>query len=114
MPNRLTRVPETPPPPLDNFRWILKVADVAMGLFYSTPTSGTLRTTWVTPATLAISYVAAIGCIVIAFLCAAQDLVTLALWAVVLIIVVCAVLALSCAAIACTGTLQRLGQSGPQ
>jgi hypothetical protein len=62
MPNRLTRVPESPPPPLDNFRWLVKVADLAMELFYSTPTPtpGTLRTTWGTPATLGISYVAAI------------------------------------------------------
>jgi purine-cytosine permease-like protein len=113
MPNRLTRVPESPPPTLDNFRWIVKAADLAMGLFYSTPASGTLRMMWVTPATLWISYIAAAGCILIAFLIGAQDLITLSLWAVVLIIVVCGVLALSCAAIALTGTLQRLGPSGP-
>jgi hypothetical protein len=108
MPNGLTRVPESPPPPLDDFTRIVRVADLAMKLFYSTPKSGTLRTTWVTPATLWFSYLAAVGCIVIAFLCASQYLIALALWEVLLAIVICGVLALSCSAIACTGTLQRI------
>jgi hypothetical protein len=108
MPNGLTRVPKSPPPPLEDFTWIVRVADLAMKLFYSTPKSGTLRTTWVTLATLWCSYLATIGCIVIAILCAVQFRNTVALWVVLLTIVICGVLALSCAAIACAGTLQRI------
>jgi hypothetical protein len=108
MPNGLTRVPESPPPPLDSLTWIVRVADLAMRLFYSTPRSGTLRTTWVTPATLWFSYLAAIECIVIGILFASQDLIALAIWAVLLTSVSLGVLALACAAIALTGTLQRV------
>ena len=108
MPNGLTRVPQSPPPPLDRFTWIVRTADLAMRLFYSTPRSGTLRTTWVTPATLWFAYLAAIGCVVIGVLCASQHLIALALWAAVLTIVILGVLALACTAIACTGTLQRI------
>jgi hypothetical protein len=52
MANPLTRVPEGSPP-LD--RWqlrLLPVADLFMGLMWSRPGGLSLRTTWVTPATL--------------------------------------------------------------
>ena len=52
MPNVFTRVPEQPVPPLP--RWagaLLPVADLFMRAMISRPSSGTLRDTWVTPAT---------------------------------------------------------------
>lgn len=108
MPNRLTRVPESPPPPLNNFTWLVRVADSAMKCFFSTPESGTLRTTWVTPATLWISYAAAIGWIVIALLGAFHYSVSIPPWVDLPIVGISSLLAISCAAIACTGTLQRI------
>lgn len=107
MPNPLTRVPESPPPLLNNFRWLLWLADLAMKCFFSTPVSGTLQNTWVTPATLGTSYLAAIGLIAIAVLCATDLSVDLGSWLVVLIAVACGILAVACAAIAGVGTLQR-------
>jgi hypothetical protein len=108
MPNRLTRVPESPPPPLSNFRWLVGLADLAMKCFLSTPASGTLENTWVTPATLWASYLAAVGLIAIAVLAATELAVDVATWVVVLIAVACGVLAIACAAIAAIGTLQRI------
>jgi len=108
MPNRLTRVPESPPPSLDNFRWLVTVADLAMKCFFSTPASGTLETTWVTPASLWTSYLAAVGLIVIAVLCASALSADLATWVVVLIAAAGSVLAAACAAITAVGTVQRV------
>ncbi|MGA8207753.1 MAG: hypothetical protein WB867_06995 [Candidatus Dormiibacterota bacterium] len=78
-----------------------------MKCFFSTPVSGTLQNTWVTPATLGTSYLAAIGLIAIAVLCATDLSVDLGSWLVVLIAVACGILAVACAAIAGVGTLQR-------
>jgi hypothetical protein len=53
LPNVFTRVPDGPVPPLP--RWasaLLRVADLFMVVMISRPPTGTLRTTWVTPATL--------------------------------------------------------------
>jgi hypothetical protein len=108
MPNRLTRVPESPPPSLGNFPWLVGLADLAMKCFFSTPESGTLESTWVTPATLWTSYLAAVGLIVCAVLCATDLSVDLGTWAVVLIAIACSILAVACAAIAAAGTLQRI------
>jgi hypothetical protein len=53
MPNRFTRVPERPVPPLPALgRALLPLADAFMLLMLSRPASGSLRVTWVTPATL--------------------------------------------------------------
>jgi hypothetical protein len=52
LPNAFTRVPDRPVPPLP--RWasaLLPVADLFMVVMFSRPPTGTLRTTWVTPAT---------------------------------------------------------------
>jgi CHASE2 domain-containing sensor protein len=50
--NRLTRVPATPPP-LDRTQlWLLPLADLFMALMWSRPGGLSLRTTWVTPATI--------------------------------------------------------------
>jgi ABC-type proline/glycine betaine transport system permease subunit len=108
MPNRLTRVPESPPPSLKKFAWVVGLADLAMKCFFSTPASGTLETTWVTPASLWTSYLAALALIVLAVLCATELSVDLGIWAVVLIALACSVLAVACAAIAAAGTLQRI------
>jgi hypothetical protein len=111
MPNRLTRVPESPPPSLNSFRWLVTLADLAMKCFFSTPASGTLETTWVTPATLWTSYLAAVGLIVIAVLSASALSADLATWVVVLIAAAASVLAVACAAIAAVGTVQRIRSS---
>jgi hypothetical protein len=108
MPNRLTRIPESPPPTWNNFRWLVSLADFAMRIFFSTSESGSLSTTWVTPATLWISYLAAIGGVVVAVLCAVHYAQTLALWVALIIIVISCAFAIFCTAIACTGTLQRI------
>ena len=53
MPNVFTRVPERPVPPLAAWtRGILRVADLFMVAMWSRPPTGTLATSWVTPATL--------------------------------------------------------------
>jgi hypothetical protein len=53
VPNRMTRVPERDVPALPRAgRLALPVADAFMLAMLSRPGSGSLRTTWVTPATL--------------------------------------------------------------
>lgn len=61
MPNAFTRVPDRPVPPLP--RWasaLLPAADLFMVVMISRPPTGTLRTTWVTPATEQLCRVLAI------------------------------------------------------
>lgn len=61
MPNLFTRVPERPVPPLPGpVRTILPVADLFMVLMASRPPSGTLRDTWVTPATFWLALASAV------------------------------------------------------
>ena len=53
MSNAFTRVPERPVPPLPGWTRVpLRVADLLMVALWSRPPTGTLATTWVTPATL--------------------------------------------------------------
>jgi hypothetical protein len=53
MPNRATQVPDRPVPELPAAgRLLLPLADAFMLLMLSRPASGSLRQTWVTPATL--------------------------------------------------------------
>ena len=53
MSNRLTRVPEDPVPPLPALvQLLIPPADLFMRAMISRPVTGSLRTTWVTPATL--------------------------------------------------------------
>lgn len=108
MSNRLTRVPELPPPSLNNFTWIVRVADFAMKSLLSTPESGTLRTTWVTPATLGISYLAVMGCAAVIVLGALHYQLALAPVVEPIVVVVFGAVGLLSAAVAGTGTLQRL------
>jgi hypothetical protein len=61
VPNRLTRVPDAPVPELPAaVRMILPLADGFMLAMASRPATGSLRTTWVTPATLQLSAAAAV------------------------------------------------------
>ena len=67
MPNVFTKVPERPVPPLPGWaRALLPAADRFMVVMISRPPTGTLATTWVTPATLLLSAALA----VVALLCA--------------------------------------------
>jgi hypothetical protein len=62
MPNRFTAVPEEPVPKLGFLGSVLlPLADSFMKLMFSKPASGTLRTTWVTPATLWLTLVSGIA-----------------------------------------------------
>ena len=55
MPNIFTLVPEQPVPKLPTWMEpVLIVADLFMVAMLSRPPSGTLRTTWVTPATIGL------------------------------------------------------------
>ena len=59
-----TRVPQGQPP-LDELQlWLLPLADLFMALMWSRPGGLSLRTTWVTPATLALSIAVALGGVV--------------------------------------------------
>ncbi len=63
MPNRFTRVPEEPVPSLPGWAArLVPVADLFMVLLISRPPTGTLRTTWVTPATQQLCAVLAVVC----------------------------------------------------
>jgi hypothetical protein len=69
MPNRFTRVPDSPaPPPGALGSAVLPVADFFMLAMFSKPASGTLRTTWVTPSTYWMTIGTSIGALVIAVL----------------------------------------------
>jgi len=58
MPNRFTEVPEGQVPQLPRAgRALVPLADAFMILMVSRPATGSLRTTWVTPATLWLSVV---------------------------------------------------------
>jgi hypothetical protein len=56
VPNVLTRVPAEPVPPLPVWcAAVVPAADLFMVLLLSRPATGSLRNTWVTPATIALS-----------------------------------------------------------
>ena len=65
MSNRFTRVPEGPVPPLPALvRVLVPPADLFMLAMVSRPATGSLRTTWVTPASLPLG--AAVGVVSLA------------------------------------------------
>jgi len=67
MPNRFTRVPDAPvPPPGAIGSAVLPLADFFMLAMFSRPSSGTLRTTWVTPSTYWLTVGTCVGALVIA------------------------------------------------
>ena len=64
VPNRLTRVPPGPAPPLPSaVGWLVPIADAFMIAMLSRPATGSLRVTWVTPATYWLSVLTAIGAV---------------------------------------------------
>ncbi|MDQ6884168.1 MAG: hypothetical protein M3077_08040 [Candidatus Dormibacteraeota bacterium] len=66
MANLLTRVPSTPPP-IDRIQlWLLPVADTVMTVMWSRPGGLSLRTTWVTPATIWLSLGVSLFAVVLA------------------------------------------------
>ena len=107
MPNRWTRVPDGPPPAPP--RWgaaALPLADLFMWALLSRPSSGSLRVTWVTPATYLLSVSAAAGAIVMVAVCAVA-LAGGGGWAPLAGIVVCAALAAGSSAVGLVGLAQR-------
>jgi hypothetical protein len=67
MANRLTRVPDRPVSPLP--RWVrpaVPLADLFMLLMVSRPRTGSLRRTWVTPATLQMCIAVVVTCLLCA------------------------------------------------
>src|ERR1700680_4829674 len=67
MANLFTKVPDAPvPPPGPLGSAVLPVADLFMLAMFSKPSSGTLRTTWVTPSTYFMTIGSWLGAAVIA------------------------------------------------
>ena len=67
MANRLTAVPDEPVPKLGLLAsLLLPIADAFMTALFSRPPSGTLRTTWVTPATLWLTTISGAGAAILA------------------------------------------------
>ena len=107
MPNRWTRVPDGPPaaPP----RWgaaVLPLADLFMWAMLSRPQSGSLRVTWVTPATFLLSALAAAAAAIVLAVCAVA-FAGGGGWAPLAGMVVCAALAAGSSAVALVGLAQR-------
>jgi hypothetical protein len=68
MSNRLTRVPEAPVPALPAVvRLLIPAADLFLLIMISRPATGSLRTTWVTPATLQLGF--AVGAVSLVLAC---------------------------------------------
>jgi hypothetical protein len=104
MPNRLTRVPSRPVPALPAVgRLLLPVADAFMLLMLSRPATGSLRVTWVTPATRFM-------CAVLALAGVYGGVIAIAAGGVVWLIVGVVALALAAggAAVALVAAMQRL------
>lgn len=104
MPNRLTRVPVGPvPPPRGLVRLVIPLADLFMLGMISRPPSGSLATTWVTPATLQLCVALTVLGIPIAIALAVLGGLAGLLGGLVLLL-----LALGSAAVAVVGIGQRL------
>ena len=107
MPNRWTRVPDAAPPALP--RWelaALPLADVFMVAMLSRPASGSLRVTWVTPATLLLAVVAGVVTAALGVLCIVA-LVRGGGWPLLVAAVLCAAVAAGCSAVGAVGAAQR-------
>ena len=107
MPNALTRVPAEPVPQLP--AWcaaVLPAADLFMVLLLSRPATGSLRTTWVTPATLVLGVATGMTSIVcVALLLAGRG----GGWHVAAALAL-AVFAAGCLCVAAVGLAQRLAR----
>lgn len=106
MPNRLTRVPPGPVPRLPGgMRLLIPLADAFMIAMLSRPSTGSLRTTWVTPATTALSLVTALGALAAALLVhPAQP------WLAALALVLFVAATVGAAAVAAVALAQRLAR----
>lgn len=107
MPNVFTRVPERAVPELPAWaRALLPVADRFMVVMVSRPPTGTLASTWVTPATLQLCSTLTVVCAVTSvFLLVAQGL--RASLPAALVGAVLLLFALGCASVALVGFAQR-------
>ena len=107
MPNVFTRVPDSPVPPPGRFgAAVIPVADAFMIAMFSKPSSGTLRTTWVTPSTYWLTLATFLGAVVIAGLLLSGligSVTTLSLVGVV----ICLLFAVGAGAVAVVGNCQR-------
>ena len=103
MPNRFTRVPDRPVPPLPRWaRALVPPADAFMVLMVSRPRTGSLLRTWVTPATLQLCVAVAVaGLACGAFLVIAGTPVVRAFGAALLVV------SAGAAAVAAVGVAQR-------
>lgn len=105
MPNRLTRVPATEVPPLHGVASALvPLADAFMVAMVSRPSTGSLRVTWVTPATFwlaAASALIGVAGIAVAALNLAAG------WLAVAGLVLCILLVAGAGAVAVVGAAQR-------
>ncbi len=103
MPNRFTAVPSRPvPPPGRAMAPVLAVADLFMGLMLSRPGRLSLRTTWVTPATLLLACLYTAVSVALAVL-----LLVRGGWVWVLIAIVLLVAGAGSASVAAVGLAQR-------
>jgi hypothetical protein len=72
--NRWTRVPASPPPVDGAQLRLLPLADLFMALMLSRPAGLSLRTTWVTPASIWLCLAVAIGLVALGLLALAMAL----------------------------------------
>ncbi|HEX6489082.1 MAG TPA: hypothetical protein VF137_09485 [Candidatus Dormibacteraeota bacterium] len=102
MPNTFTRVPDRPVPELPRWaRVLLPAADLFMVAMVSRPPTGTLRTTWVTPATLQLCAVLGVVAPVIGVLLLFRGGVALAVGILLILF------AAGCLSVALVGLAQR-------
>ena len=72
MPNRLTQVPRrAPPPPPSWGSPAVRLADLFMRAMLSRPATGSLRNTWVTPASMLLSVASGLGATALLVICTA-------------------------------------------
>lgn len=103
MGNRLTRVPDRPAPTLDGLiSRLVPIADLFMLVTISRPSTGSLRNTWVTPATLALCVALLVIGLPVGGLLIASGRVASVVVGVILILV-----AIGAGAVAAVGTEQR-------
>jgi hypothetical protein len=111
MPNRFTRVPDGPVPDLPGaLRLVIPVADLFMLAMISRPSTGSLRTTWVTPATLQLSLVLTAAGLAIAIVLAASG--TARVLPLLVLVVVLILFAAGTGAVAIVGIGQRVAMRG--
>lgn len=107
MPNVFTRVPDSPVPPPGRFgAAVIPVADAFMIAMFSKPSSGTLRTTWVTPSTYWLTLATFLGAVVIAGLLL-SGLIGSVTGLSLVGVVICLLFAIGAGAVAVVGNCQR-------